>query len=134
MRGFICASMNKLPNDPQLLDLSGEELAFVYHYKKKYMHDIQTTLGTMLGTHWTPESVHSEPTSQSRNKDVTHMDTPLALLLNPKLGKWMKENTPKPRKQRLKSGEIEFEEVLGVNLIREHQRKLLNAAASMLNK
>lgn len=106
----------------------------MYHHKKKYMHDIQTALGVMLGTHWTSESVHAQPVKSKRLEDTPEaFDTPLALLLQPKLGKWLRENTPKPKAMRLRTGEFEFEEVHGKNLIREHQRKLLAEARKILD-
>lgn len=131
MRGFLCAAMNKFPNDPQLLALSGEELLFTYHHKRKYLGDIRNDLGTILGTRWTPESVHA--VSKGAPRIQGYYDFPLALLLQPKLGKNLKSMVPKPKKQKFANGEAEFEDVFGKNLIREHQKRLLAKADKILN-
>lgn len=132
MRGFLCASMNILPNDPKILELSGELLHFMYYHKRKYMNDIRNDLGNILGTRWAPESIHSSPRQRKPGEsDPLFYDIPLALMLRPQATQDLKKIIPKPRKNN-NSGERSFEEVFGKNLIREHQRKLLLESAKAL--
>ena len=133
MRGFLCASMDKFPNDPLLAELSGEELLFMYHHKKKYLDDLFDKLAVMLGVRWRPEAVHAQP-SKRTGPGPAHLDLPLSLAINPRLHKMLKEHTPKPKSAKLRNGEFEFEELnQGRNLIREHQRRLLSQATKILN-
>lgn len=131
------ASMDILPNDPRFLALNSEELLFTYHYKKRYLEEIRETvrneLGAMLGTRWYPEAVHARA-SNKKPAPRTHYDFPLAVLLNSSLSKSLKTMIPKPVNQKLTNGEVEFEDIYGVNLIREHQRKLMAQASKLLNK
>lgn len=135
MRGFLCASMNKFPNDPELLSLSREQLHFMYYYKRKYMSDIRNDLGNILGTRWSPESIHSAPRQKRPGElDPAFYEFPLALMLRPQATNDLKHMVPRPRKASGKE-ERTFEEVFGKNLIREHQRKqLLEDAKKLLTK
>lgn len=103
----------------------------MYHYKKKYMDDLRNELGAILGTRWTPEMVHGSGKAD-RTGTRKYYDFPLAVLMNPKLGKGLKEMVPKPIKSGAYKGEVEFEEVFNTNLIREHQRKNLLAKAQKI--
>jgi hypothetical protein len=134
MRGFLCAAMDKFPNDPQLLSLSSEQLQFMYYYKRKYMNDIRNDLGNVLGTRWSPESIHSPPrTKRPGDKEPEAYDIPLSLLIRPQTTQDLKKIIPKPKKG-TKHHEKSFEEVFGKNLIREHQRRLIKEARELLQK
>jgi hypothetical protein len=127
--------MNVLPNDPKFLELSGEELRFLYHYKKKYIGGFMNDLAVMLGVRWTPETVHTEPDPNRKKKpgESETIDIPLVLGLNPKLGKWLKQNVHKPGGMKTVDGDMEIVSALGKDAIREHQRNLLQAAKQILN-
>jgi hypothetical protein len=136
MRGFLCASMNILPNDPKFLELSGEELRFLYHYKKKYVGGFMNDLAVMLGVRWTPESVHTEPDPNNKKKkpgESETIDLPLALAMNPKLGKWLKQHVNKPQGSKTVDGDVEIVSGLGYDKIREHQKRLLSQAKQILD-
>lgn len=92
-------------------------------------------LAVMLGVRWTPESVHAEPDQNRKKKpgEPETIDLPLTLALNPKLGKWLKQHVNKPSGSKTVDGDVEIVGALGVDMIREHQKRLLSQAKQILD-
>ena len=128
--------MDILPNDPQFLALSREELMFLYHWKRKVTDDFKNELGVMLGARWSLKQFREQlrkrkSKKRGKSEEPEFMDIPLALLLNPNAMKMLKALMPKDQKI---NGESEAESVLGYDPVRKHQKKMLKEAKSILGR
>lgn len=94
LRGQVGAAYNLLPNDPQLLTASSEQLLFADYYKKQNTDMMFDRLAKLLGVKYTVgdlKDLMKQMTSPKRNRkkakadEVKEVFFPLAILLNPQV-------------------------------------------------
>lgn len=129
VRGWVCASYNVLPTDPNFLQLDDDQLMWLQQSKRNFLRELFDGLGTMLGTKMDASRLYGSSSSTSKSKQlVNEADVPLAFLLGTQAYDLYKSILKKPSKDN------EFGQFSGKDLQELFQLSLKKQAEAVIEE